>query len=161
MRSFVTAALALSFCTAVLPGPARAAAPGLADAGFAHPKTVQGARGSDRRARSAESRAWAGVWTGAGVDSRKLGFDIRVRIYADGSATIAYPSEPCDGLLLGDGVRRQARIYREKITEGVDTCLDAARVALRLDRAGKLHYRWSGIDHGARVTARGVLTRAP
>jgi hypothetical protein len=157
MQRRVIAALALGLWAAGLSTPAAAAPAAAAPAATPAPAAPPGGAPA---AHPPRVRAWTGTWVGAGVDSRKLGFDIRVRIYEDGSATISYPSEPCDGFLLANGARRGVRIYREKITHGLQTCIDGARVALRIGRGRKLHYRWAGLDNGAPVTARGSLERA-
>jgi hypothetical protein len=104
---------------------------------------------------------WAGTWKGKGVDSRALGFDITVTVHDDGSALIAYPTEPCEGQLLPMGPwGGSAHLFREKITTGTDICLDGAELALTVGADRVMHYEWRGQDNGELVTAVGMLRRA-
>jgi hypothetical protein len=104
---------------------------------------------------------WAGKGETLGTDDH---FDMRIRIYADGSALVAYdslnPASPykCAGLLLPMESTPRARTFREKVTEG--DCMDGSSVTLTLQAGKGMDWLWRGEDGGKAFTAKGALTLA-
>ncbi len=103
-----------------------------------------------------------GRWAGHGSDTRGDEFDIELRIFADGSTSVAYEGVfegpyQCAGLLLPMTTGRR-RFYREVITEG--TCIDGATVTLGpLADHTQLSFDWLGTWEESGLSAHGTLTR--
>jgi hypothetical protein len=110
-----------------------------------------------------EADPWAGIWAGEGVDNRGDRFQVRVRIYEDGSARASYDgvfedqSYSCAGMLLPMRTTRTTRRFREKIDEG--ECLDEAEVTLSKAPGGALAFAWRGREDDRPVSANTTLRR--
>jgi hypothetical protein len=106
---------------------------------------------------------FVGAWVGHGVDTRDDQFDIRVTIYPDGSARIAYDGlfenqkYLCSGLLLPISKTKTRQLFREAITEG--TCISGADVTLSQGKDG-LGFDWRAVWEEKGLTAQGALKRA-
>ncbi|HWA22903.1 MAG TPA: hypothetical protein VG735_10955 [Caulobacterales bacterium] len=99
-----------------------------------------------------------GVWRGIGlqVDSggKESEWTIDLRIKADGSATIEYPSLKCGGALA----RLPSGGYRETITHG--NCVTGGTIGL-VPMSGKLIWYWTAEDTPYRdINATAVLFAA-
>jgi hypothetical protein len=105
---------------------------------------------------------FGGGWGGHGVDTRGDEFDIKIAIYPDGSAAIAYAghfqdkSYECDGLLLPISATPKKRVYREVIQTG--TCISGAEVTLIQGKDG-IGFSWRGVWEEKGLTAQGALHR--
>lgn len=106
----------------------------------------------------------AGSWVGLGLqvnpDGKSDTWAIKMRIDANGSARIDYPSLQCGGTLIPVRTLADGAEYRERLTYGADKCVDGGTVGVHL-RAGKLMWYWTGErTNFSEAAASAVLRRA-
>ena len=70
--------------------------------------------------------ALAGTWEGTGIQSpadENPSWPMRLVLDAGGDGVVSYPSLNCSGTLTRVGPGRGGVVYREVITQGVETCI--------------------------------------
>jgi hypothetical protein len=106
--------------------------------------------------------ALAGTWEGTGIQSPaddNPSWPMRLVLDAGGDGVVSYPSLNCGGTLTRVGPGRGGVVYREVITQGVETCISGGTVTLA-PANGKLFWYWTGENSDdPEVNASAVLTR--
>ena len=112
----------------------------------------------------AHAQTPSGLWQGIALDVRANAppetYPVRIRVEGE-EVRVDYPTLACGGRLdrlrvVGDFVE-----YRERLTYGLDKCIDGGRVALR-PQGGRLLWYWTGEETSEPdVAASAVLVRVP
>ena len=113
---------------------------------------------------SAHAQTPSGQWQGLALDVRADAppetYPVRIRVEGE-DVRVDYPTLACGGRLDRLGAIGDVVEYRERLTYGLDKCLDGGRVALR-PQGGKLLWYWTGAETSEPdVAASAVLGRAP
>jgi len=89
-----------------------------------------------------------GRWIGVGIQyDTQSEWDVVMKLHRDAPiggriGTIEYPSLPCRADLIRDGEEGDVLVMTEKITDGVDKCVDGGKIRIPRKPGSRLDWRW-------------------